>query len=74
MRTLIAASISFVFVSELLAHPGHGAGGGSHEWSHYLTNPGHLLTWLLVVLIFATATKWFSRPARAFVHAMRRRS
>ena len=35
------------------AHPGHGVGGGSHSWLHYVGQPEHVALPLLVAAAFA---------------------
>lgn len=49
-----------------LAHPGHGADGGSHELTHYLTEPSHLAPLGLAALTGIAAAgivAWVRRKA-----------
>ena len=42
-RWMLAPLVSvFVVASQAAAHPGHGLGGGSYHWLHYLTDPLHV--------------------------------
>ncbi len=46
------------------AHPGHGRDGGSHEMTHYLTEPEHIAPLALAVLVGAAAAgavAWYRR-------------
>jgi hypothetical protein len=45
------------------AHPGHGAGGGSHSWLHYLGEPAHVALPLLVAVAFALGLRRARRRA-----------
>lgn len=49
----------------LHAHPGHGAGGGSHSLLHYLFESPHSLPWLLVaaaaLALGRLARRWSAR-------------
>jgi hydrogenase/urease accessory protein HupE len=49
-----------------LAHPGHGKDGGSHELTHYLTEPAHLAPLGLAALAGVGAAAfvvWYRRKA-----------
>ncbi len=52
--------------SPTFAHPGHGTDGGSHELTHYFTEPEHLAPVGLAVLAGVAAAgfvAWYRRKA-----------
>ena len=53
-----------VAASPLFAHPGHGRDGGSHELTHYATEPDHLATLALGVVVAAVVGAWFAWSRR----------
>jgi hypothetical protein len=54
---------ALVLASQAAAHPGHGLGGGSTHWLHYLSDPLHLAPFAVGALAIALA--WRRRSARA---------
>jgi hypothetical protein len=60
-----ALPLLFLLVAPLHAHPGHGAGGGSHSLLHYLFESPHSLPWLLlaagVLALGFLARRWSAR-------------
>jgi ribose/xylose/arabinose/galactoside ABC-type transport system permease subunit len=51
-RILITLATMFStssLTSALHAHPGHGADGGSHEFTHYLSQPAHAIAILTIL-------------------------
>lgn len=63
-RTLAAASGMLLVASAAGAHPGHGLGGGSTHWLHYLSDPLHIAPFALVALTLALVW-WRRRRPRA---------
>ena len=64
-RTAITGA-ACLLTSPLLAHPGHGTDGGSHEMTHYLTEPVHvapLVVAALVGVVAAGVVAWYRRNA-----------
>jgi hypothetical protein len=59
--TTFAAALGLA--SQAAAHPGHGLGGGSTHWLHYLSDPLHLAPFAVGALAIALA--WRQRSARA---------
>ena len=55
---------TLVLASQAAAHPGHGLGGGSTHWLHYLTDPLHVAPIAAGVLALALAVR-ARRNARA---------
>jgi hypothetical protein len=57
LTTLAAPILTGVLVwgaaAAAAAHPGHGVGGGSDSWLHYLSEPAHVALPLLVAAAFA---------------------
>ena len=49
-RHLMSFVALLAFASPAAAHPGHGLGGGSTSWLHYLTEPVHVAPWALLAL------------------------
>jgi hypothetical protein len=49
--------------SQVAAHPGHGLGGGSTHWLHYLSDPLHVAPFAVGAL--ALGIVWRRRSARA---------
>ena len=49
-RHLTSFVALLALASPALAHPGHGLGGGSTSWLHYLTEPVHVAPWVLLAL------------------------
>ena len=65
LRPLLA-SLVLAVTSPALAHPGHGRDGGSHELTHYFTEPEHLAPVALAVLAglaSAGLVAWYRRKA-----------
>jgi hydrogenase/urease accessory protein HupE len=58
--TSLAAAL--LLASPAVAHPGHGLGGGSASWLHYLSDPLHVAPWALGALALGV---WLRRSRRA---------
>ena len=54
-RALGAAGAALLVASAAGAHPGHGIGGGSTHWLHYLSDPLHIAPFALAALTLALA-------------------
>ena len=66
LRQIALTSAACLLASPALAHPGHGADGGSHEMTHYLTEPVHiapLVVAALVGVVAAGVVVWYRRKA-----------
>jgi len=62
---LALACASLALASAAAAHPGHGLGGGSDSWLHYLTEPLHVAPPVLIALAVAQAwRRWRSARTR----------
>ena len=61
---LVTFAAALLLASPAVAHPGHGLGGGSYHWLHYLTDPIHVAPFALaaLALLFAVRAR---RRARA---------
>jgi len=58
--------VAALAVAPVFAHPGHGADGGSHELTHYVTEPVHLAPLGLAALAGIAAAgivAWVRRKA-----------
>lgn len=55
---------AFLLANQAAAHPGHGLGGGSDRWLHYLTEPLHVAPFALGALALAIIVR-ARRSARA---------
>jgi hydrogenase/urease accessory protein HupE len=51
--------------SSAAAHPGHGRGGGDYGLPHYLTEPAHLLSTVLVLVVVAMLGTYATRTLRS---------
>jgi len=63
LRTLFA-SLALALTAPAFAHPGHGKDGGSHELTHYFTEPEHLAPVGLAALAGVAAAAfvvWYRR-------------
>ena len=63
-RAFTAFAAVFMLASQAAAHPGHGLGGGSTRWLHYLTEPPHVAPVAIGALALALAVR-ARRGARA---------
>jgi hypothetical protein len=66
LRSLFLALTLLVFVVPALAHPGHGRDGGSHELTHYVTEPAHVGPVVLALVAGVAAAVfviWYRRKA-----------
>ena len=66
LRRLAVASTAALLTAPALAHPGHGKDGGSHELTHYFTEPEHLAPVGLAALAGVAAAAfvvWYRRKA-----------
>jgi hypothetical protein len=61
MRAATLAGAVLSVASAAAAHPGHGQGGGSAHWLHYLSDPLHVAPFALGALALAFA--WRRRLA-----------
>ena len=66
MKKFSCASLLLVFLAEsaATAHPGHGANGGDHSPTHYLTESSHLVAGfglLALVLIVGLSLRMIAR-------------
>lgn len=60
------AALAATLAAPALAHPGHGKDGGSHEMTHYLTEPVHVAPLGLAALAGIAAAAfvvWYRRKA-----------
>jgi hydrogenase/urease accessory protein HupE len=64
----IAASC-LLLASAAAAHPGHGLGGGSQSWLHYLSEPLHVAPLALAML---SVGLWSRRRTQAQARSRRR--
>jgi peptidoglycan/LPS O-acetylase OafA/YrhL len=55
MLTTFACALALA--GQAAAHPGHGLGGGSTHWLHYLTDPLHVAPLAAGVLALALAVR-----------------
>ena len=63
---LIFASLTLALSTPVFAHPGHGTDGGSHDLTHYFTEPQHLAPVGLAIVAGATVAglvAWYRRKA-----------
>ncbi len=63
---LIVASLALALTTPAFSHPGHGTGGGSHELTHYFTEPVHLAPLAAAALaggLAAATVAWYRRKA-----------
>lgn len=66
LRRVALAGVGCLFTMPVLGHPGHGKDGGSHEMSHYLSEPEHLAPLAIAGLVGAVAAGvvvWYRRRA-----------
>ena len=66
LRRLAAFLAALVLAVPAFAHPGHGKDGGSHELTHYLSEPEHLAPLGLAALAGVAAAAfvvWYRRKA-----------
>jgi hypothetical protein len=63
----LAAAATCVLLggSSAFAHPGHGRGGGDSGPAHYLTEPGHAVFAVTLVLVVALLAGSFVRSVRS---------
>lgn len=65
-RVCFAAAAFASTAAPALAHPGHGKDGGSHELTHYVTEPAHVAPLGLAALAGVAAAAfvvWYRRKA-----------
>jgi MYXO-CTERM domain-containing protein len=58
---------ALVLASQAAAHPGHGLGGGSTHWLHYLSDPLHAAPWAvgaLALVLLVQVRRSIRRPTR----------
>ena len=60
----LSAVAALALASPAAAHPGHGLGGGSTHWLHYLSDPLHVAPLAVGVLALALVVR-ARRSARA---------
>ena len=63
-RAFTTFAAVLVLASPAGAHPGHGLGGGSTHWLHYLTEPLHVAPFAVGALALALVVR-ARRSARA---------
>ena len=66
-RALVSFTAALVLASPAAAHPGHGLGGGSYHWLHYLTDPLHVAPWAvaaLALVLYVRARRSLRRSTR----------
>ena len=61
---LVTVAAALLLASPAAAHPGHGLGGGSYHWLHYLTDPLHVAPFALAALALVLVIR-ARRRARA---------
>lgn len=66
LRSTVTGLAIVLTAAPVLAHPGHGRDGGSHELTHYVTEPAHLAPVGLAALAGVAAAAfvvWYRRRA-----------
>ena len=64
---LVSFAAALVLASPVAAHPGHGLGGGSNHWLHYLSDPLHVAPFAvagLALVLLVRARRSLRRPTR----------
>lgn len=64
-KTLLTGTFWLTTASAVMAHPGHGPDGGSYSPMHYLTEPQHLLSGILLAGVVLAAATWLVRHWRS---------
>lgn len=62
-RTAFATAAALA-AAPAFGHPGHGPHGGSHDLTHYLTEPEHLAPLGVAALVGAVVAAFVSRSRR----------
>jgi hypothetical protein len=66
-RAFTTFAAALMLASQAASHPGHGLGGGSTHWLHYLSDPLHAAPWAvaaLVLVLLVRARRSVRRPTR----------
>ena len=64
---VLSATAALALASPAAAHPGHGLGGGSTHWLHYLSDPLHVAPLAVGVLALVLVVR-ARRSARTRTH------
>ncbi len=64
-RPVLLSAAAFFVASSAAAHPGHGLGGGSAHWLHYLSEPLHVAPLAVAALALVFGLAWRRRSVRA---------
>ena len=65
MKRFVSVGLVLGMAEAAAAHPGHGIGGGSEAWLHYLSEPLHVAPLALAALALALVRVHRRRAARA---------